>query len=56
MLKFCLTVAEKYEGGFKLSVQADTEKSQELAGELTKLLIAKIEKISVEIKGGQDYE
>jgi len=49
MLKFSLKVSSDTYEGFKLSVSADDEKSIKIAEELTKQLIAKIDKISVKI-------
>jgi len=53
-MKFNLTTNEH--DGFKLSTQAESEKELEVVRELTKLLIAKIEKIKVTIGQDEDYE
>ena len=49
MLKFSLIVNSQEQDGFRLSVSADGEKEIEIAKELTEKLIAKIEKIVVEV-------
>ena len=52
-MRFVLTTNSH--DGFKLTTQADNEKEMEVIRELTKLLIAKIEKITVTI-GESDYD
>jgi|TARA_Y100000310_G_scaffold110581_1_gene108967 hypothetical protein len=52
MIKFNLTTNEH--DGFKLTTSADSDKDVEILRELTKLLIAKIEKIKVTV--GYDEE
>jgi len=51
MLKFNLTTNEKE--GFKLTTQAESESERETLEELAKLLISKIDKITVKV--GSDY-
>lgn len=46
-MKFTLIVNEQQKDGFKLSVDANTENELRIAEELTKALIAKIDKITV---------
>ena len=49
-MKFSLTVNSQHQDGFKLTTSAENEKELKVVEELTRLLIGKIEKISVEIK------
>jgi len=49
MLKFELTVNSQSEEGFKLKISAETNEETQIAKELTEKLIAKIEKITVNV-------
>jgi hypothetical protein len=52
-MKFNLTVNSNHQDGFKLSVQADSEKEMETCKELTEKLIEKITKIEVKVTNEQ---
>lgn len=54
MLKYEIKASTNVRDGFSVKIQADTNEDREVAEKLTKALIEKIEKISVEIKAGEE--